>query len=224
MSRISIIIPVRNEAAGIQQCLHGLKTLRQHGHEVIVVDGGSKDDTLLLAKPLADQVLSSPAGRAKQMNAGAGIACGDILLFLHADTALPEQAEALVCHALNSTCWGRFDVRLSGQHPCFSIIEAMMNLRSRLTGIATGDQCLFVRREVFEQQGGYAQLALMEDIEMSRRLKKLARPACLSARVETSSRRWEQHGILRTVALMWLLRLGFFLGIPSQRLARVYHG
>lgn len=218
----SIVIPARNEAAGIGQTLAQLATLRSRGCEVIVADGGSHDDTARLAEPLADTVLDAPAGRARQMNAGAAVARGDALLFLHADTRPPDDADALVHAALADHVWGRFDVRLSGRRRIFRVIEAMMNRRSRLTGIATGDQALFMRREVFERIGGFADQPLMEDIDISRRLKAEGRPACLAARVRTSSRRWQEHGVRRMIVTMWALRLAYFLGVGPKQLARFY--
>lgn len=224
---ISIILPVRNEADGLPACLAQLQAQAGDDTEIIVVDGGSTDGTAERVRKSSGQqlrLLASEAGRARQMNAGAALARGDILLFLHADTHLPPQAKNAITSALQAgRVWGRFDVRLSGRGALLRIVEHMMNLRSRLSGIATGDQAIFVEREVFERVGGYPDQPLMEDIELSRRLKTISRPACLRARVVTSSRRWEQHGILRTVVLMWALRLGWFLGVPAQRLARIYY-
>lgn len=219
-----MVLPVLEEAAGIRPALAALQPLRERGHEVLVVDGGSRDATVALARPLADAVLQAPPGRALQMNAGAAAARGEVLLFLHADTLLPRDAAARVLAALapGGALWGRFDVRLSGAHPAFRVIERAMNLRSRLTGIATGDQALFVRREVFERVGGFPAIALMEDIALSGRLRRLGRPACLRPPVVTSSRRWERQGIARTVWLMWRLRLGYFLGADPAGLARRY--
>lgn len=226
MSRISVIVPVLNEAPAIRGALSSLQPLRRAGHEVIVVDGGSADGTPGIAAGLADSVLRTPPGRARQMNAGAHRAGGDILLFLHGDTLLPRQADRLIMEGLSRSGrqWGRFDVRLAGRRPLLRLVETMMNLRSRLSGIATGDQAMFVRREAFTAVGGFPDIALMEDIALSRRLKALSRPLCLGARVVTSSRRWEQHGVLRTILLMWRLRLAYFLGADPGALARRYHG
>ncbi|MDT8383102.1 MAG: TIGR04283 family arsenosugar biosynthesis glycosyltransferase [Gammaproteobacteria bacterium] len=222
--KLSIIIPVLNEAGILEAQLKRLQWMRHLGHELIVADGGSQDDTVLLAAPLADRVVSAPAGRAVQMNAGARSAVGDVLLFLHADTLLPDDGIRAITENIvrQSTTWGRFDVRLSGGHILFRLIEQMMNWRSRLTGIATGDQAIFIARSLFEKLGGYAAILLMEDVEMSRRLKQQARPICLSQKVVTSSRRWEQNGILKTVWLMWRLRLAYWLGADPARLARHY--
>jgi rSAM/selenodomain-associated transferase 2 len=220
--RLSIIVPALNEAAGIERALARLQPLRERRHEVIVVDGGSDDATRRLAQPLADQVLSAPRGRAVQMNAGAACAQGEGLVFLHADTHLPEAADRAVAAALRESPWGRFDVRIAGRNPLLGAVAWTMNLRSRLTGIATGDQAIFVRRRVFESLGGYAPIPLMEDIELCRRLRAVGWPVCLAARVETSARRWEARGVLRTVVLMWRLRLAYWLGVDPARLAERY--
>ena len=222
---ISIILPVLNEEAHIVACLNVLQPLRGPESELIVVDGGSRDRTVALAEPLADRVIAGSRGRAAQMNAGAGQASGVILWFLHADSLPPPDAATLIRSALAqpNRHWGRFDVRLSGRHPLLRVVETLMNLRSRLTGIATGDQGIFVRREVFERVGGYPALALMEDIALSRLLKRHSRPVCLRQRLTTSSRRWESNGILRTILLMWRLRLAYFFGADPDRLARMYY-
>jgi rSAM/selenodomain-associated transferase 2 len=220
--KLSIIVPALDEAAGIERCLERMQGPRTRGHEVIVVDGGSRDATSALARPLADRVIEASRGRAAQMNAGAAIAHGEGFLFVHADTLLPEGADRAVSAALALKPWGRFDVCIAGRHPMLRVVGQMMNLRSRLSGIATGDQAMFVRRTVFEALGGYAAIPLMEDIELSRRLRRLARPACLRDRVETSGRRWESRGVLRTVALMWRLRLAYRLGADPARLAERY--
>jgi len=203
--------------------LQALATLRAQGHEVIVVDGGSLDDTARLALSGADHVLHSARGRALQMNTGAATAQGDTLLFLHADTTLPEGAEAAIARALQAGArWGRFDVRISGASRWFPLIASLMNLRSRLTGIATGDQALFVQTTLFRQLGGYAALPLMEDIELSKRLRAISPPACLRQRVQTSGRRWESRGVWRTVWLMWRLRWLYWRGESAESLARAY--
>jgi rSAM/selenodomain-associated transferase 2 len=217
--RISIVVPVLDEAACIVACLQPLQSLRAAGHEVIVVDGGSRDASAELAAPLADRVLRAPRGRALQMNAGARAARGEVLLFLHADTRLPADAARAV---LARGEWGRFDVEIEGRHALLPLIARLMNLRSRLTGIATGDQAIFVRRALFERLGGYAGIPLMEDIELSRRLRRVAPPVCLRLRAVTSGRRWETRGVLRTVLLMWRLRLAYFLGADPRRLAERY--
>ena len=221
--RLSIIVPVLDEAAGIAATLRALAPLRARGHELIVVDGGSGDGTVALALPAADQVLSAPRGRALQMNAGAAVATGAVLVFLHADTQLPPAADALIIRALQGGArWGRFDVRIVGASPWFPLIGGLMNLRSRLTGIATGDQAIFVSTALFRQLGGFAELPLMEDIELSRRLRIDSPPACLREPALTSGRRWERHGVWRTVWLMWRLRWRYWRGEPAESLARAY--
>lgn len=217
--QLSIVVPALNEAPRIARALQALAPLRRRGHQVIVVDGGSTDDTVALAREGCDLLLASTPGRALQMNAGAAAASGSMLLFLHADTGLPDDADALVAAALRQHAWGRFDVRIEGGHPMLRVVGAMMNLRSRLTGIATGDQAIFVRRTAFE---GFPQIALMEDIAFSARMKRLSRPACLRARVTTSGRRWEEKGVWRTIALMWTLRWRYFRGASPESLARLY--
>lgn len=219
---LSIVIPVLNEAAEIETALRALAPLRRRGCEVVVVDGGSADATASLAEPLADHVMAAPRGRALQMNAGAAAAKGDALLFLHVDTRLPGNADTLAREALarSRRVWGRFDVRFTGH--ALRLIAWTMNVRSRLTGIATGDQAMFVTRAAFERVGGFPEIALMEDIALSARLKRLSRPVCLSARVTASPRRWQKHGTLRTVLLMWRLRLAYFCGAKPDALARAY--
>lgn len=220
---LSIVLPVLNEAAGIVAALQALAPLRAGGVEVIVVDGGSTDRSAELAAALADQVLEAPRGRASQMNAGATVARGGVLLFLHADTLLPEGAERFVAQAVaGGRHWGRFDLQIEGKSVWLPLVAAMMNLRSRLTGIATGDQAMFITREAFTAVGGFADIPLMEDIELSRRLLRTSRPVCLTARVTTSGRRWETQGVWRTILRMWWLRLRFFLGADPRRLALEY--
>jgi rSAM/selenodomain-associated transferase 2 len=221
--KLSVVMPVLNEAGAIEAALAALAPYRSRGVEVIVVDGGSHDGTLDLARPLADSVIAAPRGRAIQMNAGAAAASGDVLLFLHADTKLPENADGLLLDgvACSGREWGRFDVRLDGGG-LLPVVAAAMNLRSRLTGISTGDQALFVTRAAFERAGGFPPIALMEDVALSARLKRAGPPCALRARVTTSGRRWRAHGMLRTMLLMWALRLRFFLGADPAKLARAY--
>ena len=222
--KISIIIPVLNEASLITQTLSTLQPLRAAGHELIVVDGGSSDDTIALSEPLADQIIRSSRGRSRQMNAGAKIARGDILLFLHSDTLLPKGGDQLIISEMEKKRknWGRFDVRLSGRHLLLRIVEWLMNWRSRITGIATGDQAIFVQKNLFETVDGFPNINLMEDITMSKFLKKNGPPLCLWQRVITSSRRWERNGILRTILLMWFLRLAYFYKTDPRRLVQLY--
>ena len=220
---VSIVMPVLNEADCVAATLQGLAALRGAGAELIVVDGGSRDATLKRCKGLADLTLVAPRGRARQMNFGAARAAGTTLLFLHADTRLPADALGLVQRALDSGHdWGRFDVTIEGRSRLFPVIARMMNWRSRLSGIATGDQAIFVRRDLFEALGGFPDQPLMEDIELSKRLRRRGRPACIAQRVVTSGRRWERHGVWRTVAKMWRLRFLYWLGVSSQRLAQDY--
>ena len=217
--RLSVVLPVLNEARILAPALQALAPLRARGHEVLVVDGGSEDGTPAIAAPLADRVLAAPRGRARQMNAGAAASTGDVLLFLHADTALPADAEKEILEKLQFHSWGRFDVEIDGASPLLPVVAFFMNLRSRLTGIATGDQAIFVRREAFT---GFPEIALMEDIAFSAAMKRRGAPACLRAKVTTSGRRWERLGALRTVVLMWRLRLAYRLGAPPDELARRY--
>jgi rSAM/selenodomain-associated transferase 2 len=218
--KLSIVIPALNEAGEIGACLQALAPLRGRGHEVIVADGGSDDGTPAIARALCDRVIAAPRGRASQMNAGARGAGGDALVFLHADTRLPVRADELILDALKSRPWGRFDVTIEGRHRLLAIVACAMNLRSRLTGIATGDQAIFVRRDAF---AGFPEIALMEDIAFSKAMKRRGRPACLAERVATSGRRWERRGVLRTIVLMWRLRLMYFLGVRPEALARIYY-
>ena len=226
--KLSIIIPVFNEAANISAALIDLCSLRERGTEIIVVDGGSQDETLALARPHCDHAITSPRGRATQQNAGARIAMGEALLFLHIDTQLPDNVDTLVNAALtaDSTVWGRFDVTLnpenSRSHPMLNVIGEMMNFRSRITGIATGDQCIFVRKSAFDAVGGFPQIPLMEDIALCKALKRISAPACLRERVTTSARRWQIHGVWRTIMLMWWLRFAYWLGVSPAKLARWY--
>lgn len=217
-------MPCLDEAAGIAAALAALQPLRARGAEIIIADGESSDDTVAVAVPLADRVIRAPRGRALQMNAGAAVARGNVLLFLHADCRLPPDADALIAAGLSmgKKHWGRFDVNLDGRHPLLPVIAFMMNLRSRMTGIATGDQGIFVTRECFDAVGGYAAIPLMEDIDLSRRLKLRGAPLCLRARLTASARRWQQHGLCRTILLMWGLRLAYFLGADPAKLAQQY--
>jgi rSAM/selenodomain-associated transferase 2 len=222
--RISIIIPCLNEAEGLQHCLLDLQALRSAGHELILVDGGSRDQqSIAKAAPLVDSVLHTAAGRARQMNHGAEQASGDVYWFLHADSHITDgMGDEIIAAIDTQSGWGRFDVRLTGSHPLFRIIEKMMNWRSRVSAIATGDQGIFIQRELYHQVGGFPQQPLMEDIEISRRLKRVASPVCLPGPLVTSSRRWETDGILRTILLMWMLRFAYWVGIKPDYLARLY--
>lgn len=222
--KISIIIPARNEAENIIRLLQSLQAFRKSGHELILVDGHSEDDTASIAGPLVDKLIKTSASRALQMNAGAGEATGDVLWFLHADSVVPEQADKLIINAvtMETYTWGRFDIRLSGRQRLLRLVESSMNLRSRLTGIATGDQGVFVSRGLFYKAGGFPHQRLMEDIALSKHLKKYQAPICLREKLETSSRRWEQRGIIRTILLMWRLRMAYYLGVSADKLALHY--
>lgn len=229
---LSVVVPMLNEAAALPALLNHLRHLQANGAEVVLVDGGSHDDSTSLARAAGFTVVEAERGRARQMNAGARHAHGDIVLFLHADTRLPDGAMHQVIQALApasspeahspAPVWGRFDVRISGRSPWLRVVARMMNLRSRLTGIATGDQAIFVQRGAFEACGGFPEQPLMEDIELSRRLKRLSRPACLRARALTSGRRWESRGVWRTIVLMWRLRLAYWLGASPESIAKAY--
>ena len=226
MLTIAFVIPTLNEAATIAAVLQPLQSARQAGHVVVVADGGSEDGTQTLAAPYADQVVVCAAGRALQMNQGAQAAGSvDLLLFLHADTQLPERAVALVCRAMTDTAvsWGWFDARLGSDDWRLRIIARAMSLRARLTRVCTGDQALFVRRWQFDALGGFPELRLMEDVAFSKALRKCGQSAVIRQPVTTSSRRWEQQGVLRTVWLMWKLRLLYFLGVSPERLERLYY-
>jgi len=224
MPSFSIIVPVLDEADGIVAALEALAPVSHAGATVIVVDGGSRDATRALAAPLADRVIEAPRGRASQMNAGARESAGEILVFLHADTTLPPGALELIAKGLarSGREWGRFDVAITGTDRLLPLVALLMNARSRLTGIATGDQAIFVRRAAFEAAGGFPEIPLMEDVELSKRLLKRTRPLALEQRVATSGRRWERHGTLRTIFIMWRLRLAYALGADPRRLARRY--
>jgi rSAM/selenodomain-associated transferase 2 len=222
--KISIVIPVLNEAPLVVQNLPALHPLRAAGHELILVDGGSDDTTVPLSEPFVDQTIRSSKGRSRQMNNGAMAAKGEILLFLHIDTLLPEGADRLIVNGMEREMksWGRFDVRLSGRHPLFRVVDWLMNWRSRITGIATGDQAIFVQKKLFSTVGGFPDIDLMEDIALSKRLKGYSLPCCLWHRVITSSRRWEKKGIARTILLMWFLRGAYFFKVNPNRFAKFY--
>jgi rSAM/selenodomain-associated transferase 2 len=226
LDSVSVVIPTLNEAANIEAALARLQPWRARGHEVIVADGGSEDGTPDLARPLADGVVAARRGRAQQMNAGAREAQGDVLLFLHADTRLPKDADRLIPENLERSglAWGRFDVRIDGRHVLLGIVAWFMNRRSRLTSVCTGDQSIFVRRDLFMRLGGYPHIELMEDIALSKLLRRYSRPLRIAAPVLTSARRWEARGVWRTVLLMWWLRLCYFLGASPAHLLRVYEG
>ena len=221
--KFSIIIPTLNEAQTIKNCLTPLQTLR-HNCELIVVDGGSDDNTIALAKPLADKLIPSATGRALQMNNGAAHANGKVLIFLHADTSLPYAAAELISQAItDKRQWGRFDIRLKGSHPMLSVVAWFMNWRSRLTGVATGDQAIFITKSLFESVGRYPAIALMEDVALCKILRKISPPLCLKAKVTSSGRRWEKFGVFKTILLMWSLRLRYYFGADPQTLTSLYN-
>lgn len=226
--RLSIIIPVLNEAERLPRLLEHLAPLRAQGAEVIVVDGGSEDGSGQLAAQAGAQVIYSGRGRALQMNAGAAAASGDMLLFLHADTTLPAMAAQAIEEGIRRSgapaarAWGRFDVRIEGRPFMLRVVARLMNWRSRLTGIATGDQAMFVARSAFEAAGGFPEQPLMEDIELSKRLRVQSKPVCLAEQVTTSGRRWETRGVWKTILLMWRLRWAYWRGVPASELAGLY--
>jgi rSAM/selenodomain-associated transferase 2 len=221
--RVSIVVPVLNEEAGIRSSLDNLAPFRREGAELVIVDGGSTDDTLARAAGQCDQLISAPRGRGGQMNAGAKVASGDLLIFLHADTTLPDVALDVVRRAVDlGAVWGRFDVCIDGDSRWFPLIAYLINLRSRVTGISTGDQAIFVTRTAFLDAGGFLDIPLMEDVAFSTTMRSRARPTCVREKVVTSGRRWECRGVVRTVLTMWWLRLRFYCGASPAKLATDY--
>ncbi len=227
--KLSIIIPCLNEAETIETTLMALQSLRQRGHEIILSDGGSSDKTVTLAQTLVDHCICSQSGRAMQMNAGANIASGDILCFLHADTLAPATLDKIIVsdfhtsNQLNQHYWGFFNIKLNSRRWSFRVIEWCINKRSCLSKVATGDQAIFMSARLFHTLSGYAEIPLMEDIELTKRLKKISPPNCIKKpQLITSSRRWEKHGIINTVLLMWKLRFAYFTGTPPGTLAQAY--
>ena len=223
-ARISIVIPALNEAGCITRTLDKLQAMRRRGHELIVVDGGSTDNTLAVSEALADQLIQSPQGRASQMRAGAAAANGSVIWFLHADTVPVNNADVLILSALeqHESRWGRFDVLFSSDRLVFKMIALLMNYRSRLSGIATGDQGIFIARTLYEQVGGIPDIPLMEDIALSRILKHYSRPFVINQKLTSSPRRWEKYGIAKTILKMWGLRFAYFVGIDPVLLAKYY--
>jgi len=231
---ISIIIPILNEADNLPELIAHIVHLDPAPQQVILVDGGSLDGSVAIANSVLKSIetaqsitdwhiIESTVGRAQQMNAGAMLATGDVLLFLHADTELPADAIDNVQQAIAQYDWGRFDVRLDSREPLLKIVGLMINQRSRLMSIATGDQAIFIKKSIFEQIGGYPDQPLMEDIELCKRLKKIARPACLKSKVTTSARRWQQHGTWRTIFLMWHLRFDYWCRVSPDVLKQRYY-
>ena len=222
-AQIVVVVPVLNEAAAVAGTLAQAKILGEQGATVVFVDGGSADATFKMLREAGAQVVGSEPGRALQMNAGARQQPCETLLFLHADTRLPESALAQIAQALaDGAAWGRFDVRIEGRSRWLPVVAFMMNMRSRFTGIATGDQAIFMTLAAFDAVGGFPQQALMEDIDMSRKLKKLSRPACLRSKVTTSGRRWDTRGAWPTIVLMWKLRWAYWRGASPGDIARAY--
>lgn len=223
MSRfnVSIVVPVLNEAQQLTALMNRLRLLQDQVNEIIVVDGGSDDGSL---EKLAHEftVIQAPKGRAKQMNAGAAQVTSTWILFLHADTQLNSAHISEMVSSSSAFQWGRFNVKLDAQGLVYRVIEWFINQRSRFSSIATGDQCIFVRKRFFDEIGGFADLALMEDVEFCKRAKRNAKPVCLSKTVTTSARRWQQYGVIKTVLLMWKLRLYFWLGVSANDLAKQY--
>lgn len=223
MTKLSIVVPMLNEAGEIAGTLNALRRGASDA-EIVVVDGGSSDASVAIARPLCDFVFVAPRGRARQMNAGARASHGDVLVFVHADTIVPSSFSADIATALSdpAVVGGRFDVQLDSRALPFRVIGALISLRSRISRTATGDQAIFVRRDVFDRLGGFPQLELCEDLEFSRRLKRAGRVACLRSRVTTSARRWNRDGVVRTVLKMWMIRAMYLIGVPPARLKRMY--
>lgn len=221
---ISIIIPVLNEEKNISAALENVERLNGE-KEIIVVDGGSIDNTMDIVKKKGIMLLSSQKGRGCQMNRGAEIANGDTLLFLHADTTLPENAITRIAETIKNhkIVGGRFDVRFDDDRFVFKLIAFLMNWRSRLTGIFTGDQAIFIRKSVFKDIGGYLEIPLMEDIALSKKMKRTGRVACLGDSTITSAKKWKEEGIIKTILLMWFLRLLYFFKISPRFLSRIYY-
>jgi len=221
--KLSVIVPVINEEMNLSRIAGCLRSVIEQGHEVIIVDGGSTDNTLTIAYDITDTIIISKKGRALQMNNGASVASGNVVLFLHADTLLPENVAEIISDVyVGENFWGRFDVRLSNEKYVYRLIECMMNMRSSLTSIVTGDQAMFFEKNLFDRIGGFPEIALMEDVEISRQLKKISKPVRLKSKVVTSSRRWETNGVVATVLLMWKLRLYYFFGVSPEKLSQMY--
>ena len=224
MLSVSIIIPTFNEANNIAMTLDNVSSLVEQGHECIVVDGGSSDETASICSAYPVTFLHSDKGRATQLNYGASHASNTVLVFLHADSLLPACAVMEINKRLgNKTSWGRFNVKFTGKHFLLKVIAALMNVRSCITGIATGDQAMFVFKDIFESVHGFPEISLMEDIALSKTLKQYSTPACIKQAVITSSRRWETNGYIKTILLMWKIRLLYFFGVPADKLAKMYH-
>ena len=240
MATVSIIIPVLNEADNLPLLFDNINKLNPNPQQVILVDGGSNDDSIGIIRSFINELMldndrkidwqmtESKAGRALQMNTGAALATGEVLLFLHADTQLPLHAIDSVSEAMKRAEWGRFDVQIASRQPTLRLVSQMINWRSRLSGIATGDQAIFISQSLFERIGSYPNQALMEDIELckqlkGKQLKGMAKPACLKSKVITSARRWQQHGTWRTIILMWHLRFDYWRGVSADNIKARYY-
>jgi rSAM/selenodomain-associated transferase 2 len=223
MKKLSVIVPMLNECATIAGTLNTVRRGAPDA-EIVVVDGGSSDPSVAIARPLCDALISARRGRARQMNAGARASHGDVLVFVHADTIVPRSFARDIALPLSNPAvvGGRFDVQLDATALPYRIIGAMISLRSRISRTGTGDQAIFVRRDVFDRLGGFPDLDLCEDLEFTRRLKRAGPVACLRARVITSARRWNRDGVVRTVMRMWLIRAMYLVGVPPARLKRMY--
>jgi rSAM/selenodomain-associated transferase 2 len=220
---LSIIIPVFNEATTIVQTLGRLKD--DVGVELIVVDGGSQDNTVELAKQMGVKVISSPiSGRAQQMNIGAVAARGDILLFLHADTQLPQNYQKIVQLTLakEKVIAGAFELAIDGQQWSLRLVEKMVNWRSHFLSLPYGDQAIFLDKKVFQDLGGFANLPIMEDFEFVQRLKRRGKIAIVPVAVLTSGRRWQKLGVFKTTLINQLIIVGYYLGISPARLRHFY--
>jgi len=224
-AKVSIIIPALNDAGELKRLLPELQDFRTEGHEVIVVDGGSIDGTLSVARPLSDRLLMTGAGRGRQMNLGVENARHDLVLFLHADSQFPGNGIHEILRVMNEGDhhWGRFDISLDGKAGIYRLIALLMNIRSRITKVATGDQGIFVRKSLFLSVGGYEDIPLMEDVAISKTLREHSSPYCLDSRIITSARRWQQNGVLATIIQMWVLRLAYYLGADPAALAQQYY-
>ncbi len=221
---LSIIVPVLNQSRTMIDTMSALKPFRQRGAEIIVVDGGSDDDTAVLAHPFADRVVKGPRGRAAQMNEGAKVASGFIFLFLPTDTTLPADADTqvMIGRARDTSVWGRFDMRLTGRHPLLPIVARLLNRRSRSSGIASCEQAIFVQRETFFRIGGFTDIPVMEDVEISKRLRAISPPICVTSRVTVPAKRFDRDGLWTTLRTMWIMRLRYRMGMKPEEILKRY--
>ncbi len=225
MQKFSFIIPVLNEESFFVEQTKIFTSLLEQGHEVIVVDGGSTDQSVVIAEQIGCICISTNPSRGHQLHIGAKKSSNQILVFMHADTLLPPSGLGNIRNVMEkaNNYWGRFNVVFTNQKLVFKVIAWFMNKRSCLTGIVTGDHTFFMKREIYFNSGGFSDIPIMEDIELSKKLRKYSRPVCLSEKVITSSRKWEQQGVLKTILLMWYLRLLFYVGVPAEKLAKRYY-